>query len=167
MSAGVDAFLRYGFIRGRVGGENYYTAAALGKYRVHFDSSLTVLAEADGWLTQVRRACNDDNAPARYTSALRQYDRAVIEYCQRAVDAKPGRLGPILQALGRIERVLATGPVFRKDDKGRTRIPPLQGLSPQWLDQADDGSAEFRLAAALAGIPSCSGHRCRAIPCPP
>ena len=79
--------------------------------------------------------------PTRYTSALRQYDRAVIEYCQRAVDAKPGRLGPILQALGRIERVLATGPVFRKDDKGRTRIPPLQGLSPQWLDQADDGSA--------------------------
>jgi len=32
------------------------------------------------------------------------------------------------------------------------RIKPLQGLSPQWLDQANDGSAEFALAASLAGI---------------
>ncbi|MFO0872104.1 MAG: hypothetical protein U0935_24515 [Pirellulales bacterium] len=51
-------------------------------------------------------------------------------------------------ALGNAERTLSRGLQFAEEKYLR----PLQGLSTQWLEQADDGSPEFRLAAALAGI---------------
>jgi CRISPR-associated protein Csx17 len=56
----------------------------------------------------------------------------------------------VLMALGRAERILSGGLRFC-DDK---HIRPLQGLDAGWADHAYDGSAEFRLAAALAGIRS-------------
>ena len=61
-------------------------------------------------------------------------------------------LNGVLRALGRAERTLSNGLRFCEEK----RLRPIQGLSPRWLDQADDGSPEFRLAAALAGI---GGHR--------
>ncbi len=61
----------------------------------------------------------------------------------------------VLIALGKAERTLAKGLRFANDKY----IRPLQGLSVQWLDLADDGkSPEFRLAVAAAGI---SGERDR------
>lgn len=54
----------------------------------------------------------------------------------------------VLCALGQAERTLANGLSFCADKY----IQPLRGLASQWLDQADDGSVEFRLAASLAGI---------------
>jgi CRISPR-associated protein Csx17 len=53
-----------------------------------------------------------------------------------------------LIALANAERTLSRGLRFAADKYLR----PLQGLSTQWLKQADDGSPEFRLAAAVAGI---------------
>jgi CRISPR-associated protein Csx17 len=57
----------------------------------------------------------------------------------------------VLCALGRAEQSLANGLAFCK----AKYIRPLQGLNRQWLDQTDDESPEFRLAASLAGIQSC------------
>ena len=65
---------------------------------------------------------------------------------ERVNDAK--YLLEVLRALGRAEQTMACGLAFCEENY----IGPLQGLSPQWLDQANDGSPEFRLAASLAGI---------------
>ncbi len=61
----------------------------------------------------------------------------------------------MLIALGKVERALAhslrwaTG----KDlSPRRQRISPLAGLSARWFREANDGSTEFRLAAALASV---------------
>jgi CRISPR-associated protein Csx17 len=66
-------------------------------------------------------------------------ERAVYEF---AAAPEVRSLGPLVEELGRAERMLA----------GNDRVPPLQGLSADWLDAADDGSAEFRIAAALANL---------------
>ena len=54
----------------------------------------------------------------------------------------------ILLALGRLERYFALRDL-RLDPK---LVKPLSGLSPRWLVEANDGSLEFRIAAALASI---------------
>ena len=98
----------------------------------------------------LRRACRDkEKTPARYLVALHQIDQAMFEFANRS---EPGNdtkyLIEVLRSLGRAEQTMAGGLAFCKEKN----IRPLQGLSPQWLDQANDESPEFRLAASLAGI---------------
>jgi CRISPR-associated protein Csx17 len=105
------------------------------------------------WLDRWRRATSDKaRTPARYQMALRQVDRSMFEFACRSEYGNDGKwLVSVLRALGNAERTLATGLRFAQDKY----IRPLQGLSPDWLEQAEDGSdefREFRLAAALAGI---------------
>jgi len=54
----------------------------------------------------------------------------------------------LLAALGRIEQYFAV----RDPHKEPKLNQPLAGLTPRWLQASDDGSVEFRLAAALASI---------------
>jgi CRISPR-associated protein Csx17 len=151
VSRGIDSFVRYAFLR-RFG--KMFLAAPLGQVpvtprpaaRLLDDQALTT------WLDRLRSACRDkDKTPARYQSALRQIDRAIYEFATGAqVDPTADRRGllEVLRAVGRAEQDLASGLAFCKEKNLR----PLHGLSWQWLDQADDGSAEFRLAAAVAGV---------------
>lgn len=151
VSAGIDEFRRYGLIRGRVGGENYFTATSIGSYRVRYDDSVTLLDQLDPWLTKFGYALRDEDTPARYRSAFRRLDAAIADYCR--LGRQPGVRGgllPVVIALGVVERTLAAGLGFCKDKY----IRPLQGLSADWLEQADDGSQEFALAVSLAGIGS-------------
>jgi CRISPR-associated protein Csx17 len=53
-----------------------------------------------------------------------------------------------LASLGAAERALAKS--FRWTTSNY--LQPLRGLAPQWLDLADDGSPEFRLASSLASV---------------
>lgn len=39
-----------------------------------------------------------------------------------------------------------------KFGQNKITLKPISGLSPDWLSAADDGSAEFEIALALAGI---------------
>jgi CRISPR-associated protein Csx17 len=148
---GVNAFVRYAFVMRN--GWSYF-AAPLGRVPVMLRPTARLLNDPPlvGWLDRLRNACRDkDKTPARYQSAIRQIDRAMFAFANRSEqgnDAK--RLLDVLSALGRAERTLASGLAFCKDKYLR----PLQGLSSQWLKQADDGSPEFRLAASLAGIRS-------------
>jgi CRISPR-associated protein Csx17 len=87
--------------------------------------------------------------PARYQAVLRQIDGAVYSFANRSEQGNEAKyLLEVLCALGRAEQTLAGGLAFCN----HKYIRPLQGLSRQWLDQADDNSPEFRLAASLAGI---------------
>jgi CRISPR-associated protein Csx17 len=141
---GIDSFARYGIIKGRVGGDNYNTSALLGRFQVKAQPNVDLLHEADPWIERYRRACND-KTPARFGTALRRLDTAVFDYCRfGGVE----RFQAILVALGQAEREAAHGPKFRESG----RLHPLPRLSPDWVDAADDGSDEFAIAAALAGI---------------
>ena len=148
---GLTAFSRFGFLK-RNG--LAFLAAPLGRVPVtpRPDARLLEDPRLTDWIDQFRRACRDkDKTPARYQTALRQIDRAMFDFAGgsetgEAADRKA--LVSVLAAVGRAERTLAGGLAFCKDKY----IRPLAQLSPRWLEQADDGSPEFRLAAALTGI---------------
>ena len=143
---GIESFTRQGFLKRN--GLNYL-ATPLGRFDVRARDAVDLLRQADGWLDRFRRACSD-KTPARFTSALRRIESAIFDYCRNGGEP---RFAAVLQALGATERELATGESFRTDRaNGRTRVPPLAGLSTDWIAGANDRSPEFQLALALAGI---------------
>lgn len=149
VNRGVSSFTRYGFLK-RNG--LAFLATPLGRIEVESRPKARLLDDppiAD-WLDRWRRACSDkDKTPSRYQSALRQIDRAMFAFANRSEHGNDeGYLLDVLIALGSAERTLSRGLRFATDKYLR----PLQGLSARWLEQADDDSPEFRLAAAVAGI---------------
>lgn len=143
---GVDVFCRYAIVKGRVGGENYNTAASLGRFQVRERSEADLLRQIDPWLDRFRSACSAD-PPPRFGRALRAIDSAVFDFCRYG--GKP-LFQKILIALGQAERELALTP----GKVGQSKFPPgpLAGLSRHWIAAADDRSAEFAVARALAGV---------------
>lgn len=151
VSRGVSAFTRYGFLK-RNG--LAFLAAPLGRVAVTPRPAARLLEDPPlrDWLDRLRSACREkDKTPARYQAALRDSDRAIFEFATRSeLGEAADRRGllDVLRAVGRAERTLAGGLAFCKDKY----LKPLQGLSYQWLEQADDRSPEFALAASVAGI---------------
>lgn len=142
---GVGAFGRYAILKGRVGGENYNTGASLGRFLVAERQHVDLLREVDPWLDRFRRAAGDKNAPPRFGSALRRIDAAIFDFCKYGGAAL---FQKIMVALGAAERELAKAERFREDKK----LKPLAGLSTAWIEAADDGTPEFAIARALAGV---------------
>jgi len=149
VSRGVSSFARYGFLK-RNG--LAFLATPLGRVAVTPRPQAQLLQDPKltHWLYSWRLACRDkDKTPLRYQSALRNIDRAMFEFANRS---ETGNDAPyllnVLRMLGRAERTLATGLRFAQDK----RLNPLSGLDDDWINQADDGSVEFRLAVSLAGI---------------
>lgn len=151
VSRGVTAFTRYGFLK-RNG--LAFLASPLGRVAVTLRPSARLLNDPplQEWLERLRSACRDkERTPARYQTVLRDLDRAIFEFATRSQldpEGERSALITILRAVGRAERIMASGLAFCKEKY----IRPLQGLSPDWLEQADDRSPEFALAAAIAGI---------------
>jgi CRISPR-associated protein Csx17 len=149
VSRGVKSFSRYGFLK-RNG--LAFLAAPLGRVEVTLRPKARLLDDPPihEWIEHLRSACRDkDKTPARYQTALRQIDRAMFAFATRSEQGNDAKyLLDVLCSLGRAERTLANGLAFCKDKY----IRPLHGLNQQWLEQANDGSPEFRLAASLAGI---------------
>lgn len=141
---GVAAFWRYGIVKGRVGGENYNTAIALGRFDVRVREHVDLLREVDRWLERYRGACGNE-APARFLTTLRRIDAAILDYCRYG---GPSRFLEILCALGEAEHHLALSEHWRSEN----RLPPIWPLSPDWIPAANDGTTEFALALALAGL---------------
>lgn len=139
---GIGQFVRLSFLQ-RSG--KAYLAAPVGRFPVRHQRSVDLLAEIDPWLDRFRFASSDKNAPARFKAALRAIDQAIFDFCRYG---GPAFFQKILGALGSAERELAGGERFRSEK----RIPPISGLSPDWIAAANDGAAEFQLALALAGI---------------
>lgn len=140
---GITAFSRIGILKGRVGGENYNTSLALGKWPVSSVSQTNLISNVDNWLESVRRAAKGDRAPSGFIRAARNADNAIMSLCRESSSHK---VQQVLITLGAVERSLARSPKFRSD----THITPLSTLSSEWVAEADDGSAEFRLACSIA-----------------
>ena len=141
---GIRAFERYGIFKRK--GDAHHMIS-IGRIRTggQHDGG-KVLQEIEPWLESIRAkgrqlAAGGGKLPASIESLLRTVDDAVIRYCKS--QSAPG-LQHILVMLGRLERQLALSP--------RLKLQPLNRLSPEWLAACNTGTAEFRLAAALASI---------------
>lgn len=146
---GVGQFQRYGFLErhGRT-----YLAASLGRIQVRRDQDIAqhanVLFDLNTWMDSLRRIVSAQNAPAGLSVALSQIESAIFEFCQQG---RPEDLQNVLIAVGHAERWLSKSGLRKDNDRGKG-VRPLNALSHEWLDIADDNTIEFRLGRAMASI---------------
>lgn len=129
-----------------------HLATPVGRFVVRDRPEARLLEALDGWIDRFRRQASGDRAPASVARAMRRLDSAIIACCRRG--GSEGLLG-VLVALGACERAMARS--FRWTSEPIRRLVPLASLSHRWRVQADDGSIEFRLAAALATVSLAEG----------
>lgn len=144
-SRGITAFQRYGFAK-RQG--NMYLAAPIGvrKAASHVPEGAELINDFDkgGWLQIVRRLAQDKNAPARARQLMKRFQDSLFALTETRTTS--ATVQHALETLGEIAGWLSTSPAAR----AASRPPPL--LRQAWLRRGDDGSAEFRVAAALASL---------------
>lgn len=136
---GIVAFQRYGYIE-RNGQSNL--AVPLGRFRVpdRISPRLSCLDDLDGWLPRLRREARSGNAPSRLKLAERRLGDALFEVVQHPDESS--RWQSVLLALVEVEAVQVTGSGYRAG--------PVPRLRPEWVETANDNSAEFRLALSFA-----------------
>ena len=142
---GIDGFERYSIIQ--PDSKMPYQATPLGRFDTPDRPRRDLVSDLDAgdWLSRARRlAGNKRTAPARAGQAMRRLEDALFEMTVANRESDGARNA--LMALGSLVGWLASNPTARKD----LRPPPL--TSPDWLHEADDGSPEFRVAAALAAL---------------
>ncbi|MBE3599389.1 MAG: type I-U CRISPR-associated protein Csx17 [Limnochordaceae bacterium] len=153
VSLGVDrglcGFRRFGFLQrsGRA-----YLATPLGYYPVRRRGEATLLADLDsgGWLERLRRTVTRAQAPATLRRALQSTEGAILRYSASASDMseRAKALQDVLIAVWKAEVAIARSRQLRSD----AGLSPFPGASREWLTYLDDGTAEFRIASALASI---------------
>lgn len=146
---GIRSFQRFGFLM-RSGKAYLATPLARVPVRRNPDADLIDDLERRDWLGQVQRYARDEKSPAAFRAAAARLDAALFALTERADRVT---LQLVLRQLGRIEALCATSAKTREAIR-----QPVSALSPEWARRADDGSAEFRIAAALAGL-SLHGER--------
>jgi CRISPR-associated protein Csx17 len=139
---GLGAFQRYGFLM-RSG--KAFLATPLARIPVRRNRDADVIDDLDrnDWLAQVQRAARDDDTPNAFRAVAMRLDAALFSLTQRADRLSIER---VLRLLGRAEALASSSP------KLRAKLAPVPRLSAAWALKADDGSAEFRIAQALAGL---------------
>lgn len=140
---GLNEFQRFAFLMRN--GQSFF-ATALDRYRVKRNSDADLITELDhhGWLVSVQRHARDGNTPNAFRSAARQLDTALFALTQQT---SRDALQSVLRTIGRIEAALNTSPKSREAVRS-----PAPRLSVAWAIKANDDSAEFRIATALAGL---------------
>lgn len=140
---GISAFQRYGF---QVRNGLAYFATPLERVIVRRNQLASqLLAPIDDWLEKFRRAARADGAPSSVQRAARALEAAIIAFCKTA-DAP--RVQELLISLGESEAALAASWKWTRE----SFLSPVPLLAPQWMREANIGTAEFRLAAALASV---------------
>lgn len=155
---GLSSFQRYGFCQRN--GKNYF-ATPLERVVVRRNARADLLSEADAWISRLRDKAGPTakQPPASVSRALNQLEGRILELCKHNDAA---RLQAVLIALGAAERAVGRSMRWTKET---AFLRPLQGLSPHWLTEANTGSREFRLAAALASVTGSFGEDWLALRC--
>jgi CRISPR-associated protein Csx17 len=146
---GLTAFQRYGLLM-RAG--RSYLATPLTRVVVQRRVEGDLLNELDAWLAQAVEAVRDKKAPAALERAVRRVQDAAFDMVRLGGAHYVQRL---LAALADAEWTLSQSPGLR------AKLGPMPRLSGRWSVRADDGSATFRLAQALASLrhPTVGGLR--------
>ena len=144
VNRGFSEFERYGFLM-RAG--KAYLATPMGRRSAIPSLATRLVADLDAsrWLDRVRRIGRSEGQPATARNAIRRFEDAL--FALAAPGHPAGRIQRTLIAFGEVCNWLATS------SKGREAVgspPPV--MAADWITMADDGSAEFRVAAALAGL---------------
>ena len=144
VSRGFQAFERFGFLM-RAG--RTYLATPIGRRSAAPSPATQLVADLDagGWLERVRRVGRNDEEPGAARRAVKRLEDALFGLLAAREGSR--EVERAIVALGHIAGWLALSPSGRK---AIATPPPI--LSPAWLQRADDGSAEFRVAAALAAL---------------
>jgi CRISPR-associated protein Csx17 len=140
---GIRSFQRFGLLKRN--GKTHF-ATPLARIEVHDEPSPNLLDELDshGWLDRFRQFARGDNTANRFLMLRRQLEDRVFDLSGR--EPSPADAQSLLVLLGDIQRNLAVS------GKARESVPPVPRLSERWVTAADDGSPEFRIAKALAGL---------------
>jgi CRISPR-associated protein Csx17 len=144
VSRGISAFQRYAFLM-RSG--KAYLATPLNRVPVkrNPDADLVDQLERNDFLSRFRRFARSGSARAQHL--LRQIEGALFELAGGNPGAgQPRRIQTVLMTLGEVILYLADSPKAREECR---RLPKLDR---DWIQNADDKSDEFRVAAGFAGI---------------
>lgn len=153
---GIAAFQRYAF--NKRNGKNFY-AMPLERVMVRRNPLASqLLGPIDDWLEKYRRASRGDVAPSSVQRAARALEAAIISFCKTA-DAP--RIQELLIALGGCEAALAGSWKWTRV----AFLSPVPLLAPQWMREANTGTVEFRLAAALASVTAFHGNKALPLRC--
>lgn len=137
VARGITAFHRYGFQERN--GLSYF-AVSLGRFQTPPRPRRDPLRDLDEWLSRFLSVASGD-APAGVKRSARRLENAIVDQAQ----GKATMLD-LLMALGEVEKTLNQSLSFAID-----KIRPIPYLrSSRWLVEANDVTAEFRLALALA-----------------
>lgn len=139
---GIHSFQRFGFLK-RFG--KTYLAAPLARLPVRRNEDADLIAglETRGWLRSVQEYARSKLAPDSFRAAANQLDSALFALTQQASRTA---MQTVLRRVGQIEAVVSLS------KKAQEKIPPAPQLPSTWVTKYDDRSAEFRVAAALAGL---------------
>lgn len=151
MDRGIHGFQRYLFLK-RSGDNDL--AIPLARFVVSRDrnrkADLIADLEQNHFLELLRRAARDKDAPASIKRATAQLENVSFALTRPGAGRQAVQRALIL--LGEVMQTLAVS------RKGQKAVPALPRLSESWVLQADDGSSEFRLAVALAGLDNMQSH---------
>jgi CRISPR-associated protein Csx17 len=150
---GIAAFQRYGF---QVRNGLDYFATPLERVVVRRNARADLLADIAQWHDRLRQKAGpraNPEPPASVARSLNLLERRIVELCH---DGSSGRLLAVLAAFGATERALAQSFKWTTES---AYLRPLYGLKKLWLEEANDGSTEFRLAQSIAGTRALLGKK--------
>ncbi len=136
---GIVSFQRFGYIE-RNGQANL--AVPLGRFVVPERTSQAVrnLDDLEIWLMRLRRVARDKDASTSVKTAVQNLANVALEVAQQPTRASLWQ--SLLIAAANLEAIQASGTGFSAG--------PIPKLRAEWIEAANDGSAEFRLALAFA-----------------
>lgn len=140
---GIKSFQRFGFLK-RFG--KTYLAAPLTRLPVRRNDASDLISDLErrDWLRAVQQYGRGKLAPDSFRSAVHQLDTALFALTQQA---SRETLQAVLRHVGHIDTALGISAKAREAVRA-----PAPRLSVAWAMKASDDSAEFRIAAALAGL---------------
>lgn len=143
VSRGIVAFQRFGYLERY--GQNKL-AVPIGRWQVEPQPQQELLNDLDRytWLDRLQRSARDKFAPNAFIAAHRNLEASIMAVCARGKDRALWQ--SLLLALADIEEQMVRSHSFT----AKQRLRPIPPLSGGWLNAANDGSSEFRLAVALA-----------------
>lgn len=143
MDRGVASFQRFIFFK-RSGDNDL--AVPLSRIAASRTVAVDLIVDLDqrGFLEKLRRVARDKDVPNSLKGVIAQFENSLFALTGSGRGKQTVQKSLIL--LGEVMLALA------KSGKGQKAVSTLPRLSEGWVLQADDGSHEFRIAAALAGM---------------